>query len=331
MTNSKTSQCGIYELPEKIMILETGYNQETVSKLLNKFIKYGKIKYDRSTKEVAIINWRKHNSDSSPKVKARIRTELTIVKSKELLVFMQYEDQDALTKANRNYRVSEKTRNEIFNRDENKCTKCGATDFLTIDHIYPRNLGGLSDKDNLRTLCRSCNSKRPLFGDELKEEIIASGYDYDKLKLAYQYPIGRELQEEPEEEEEPKEEPEPKEEEKKEVLSQWNSFAKEVGLATILKLSNKRLKAIGSRLSEKEFNLIEIFEGIKKSDFLQGKNDRGWKVDFDFIFCSANNYLKILEGKYANNKGSISKPNYVSPEEISDGLKQAFSKSRAST
>ena len=32
MTNSKTSQCGIYELPKRIMETETGYNRETVEK-----------------------------------------------------------------------------------------------------------------------------------------------------------------------------------------------------------------------------------------------------------------------------------------------------------
>jgi len=29
-----------------------------------------------------------------------------------------------------------------------------------------------------------------------------------------------------------------------------------------------------------------------------------WKADFDFIFCSKTNYLKILEGSYDNNVNS---------------------------
>lgn len=82
------------------------------------------------------------------------------------------------------------------------------------------------------------------------------------------------------------------------IWEQWNAFAGPLGLAVVLKLTDKRSAAIGARLSEQTFDLPGIFEKIKASSFLRGENDRGWKVDFDFVFCSANNYLKILEGKY---------------------------------
>lgn len=52
MNNSKTSQCGIYELPKRIIETETGYNRETVDKLLNRFIDYKKIVYCEETREV---------------------------------------------------------------------------------------------------------------------------------------------------------------------------------------------------------------------------------------------------------------------------------------
>ena len=52
MTNSKTSQCGIYELPKRIIETETGYNRETVDKLLNRFVEYKKIKYCKETGEI---------------------------------------------------------------------------------------------------------------------------------------------------------------------------------------------------------------------------------------------------------------------------------------
>ena len=32
MTNSKTRQCGVYEVSRRVMELETGYNRETVEK-----------------------------------------------------------------------------------------------------------------------------------------------------------------------------------------------------------------------------------------------------------------------------------------------------------
>jgi len=82
MTNSKTSQCGVYELPKKIIELETGYNRETVDKLLQRFIDYGKVEYSEVTKEILLKNWHRHNSSKSPKVTACIQKEVAEIKSK---------------------------------------------------------------------------------------------------------------------------------------------------------------------------------------------------------------------------------------------------------
>lgn len=40
------------------------------------------------------------------------------------------------------------------------CALCGATEFLSIDHIKPVLLGGTNDRENLQCLCRSCNSRK---------------------------------------------------------------------------------------------------------------------------------------------------------------------------
>jgi len=87
------------------------------------------------------------------------------------------------------------------------------------------------------------------------------------------------------------------------ILSQWNTFAKENNLSSIIKLSVGREYGIRARMKEKEFNLELIFKEIKSSNFLLGST--GWKVSFDFVFSSPNNYLKIIEGKYRN--GTIKK------------------------
>ena len=81
MTNSKTTQCGIYELPKRVVEFETGYNAETVDKLLQRFIEYGKILYNDETKEIMILNWIKYNGSSSPKVIKCIEKELKSVKT----------------------------------------------------------------------------------------------------------------------------------------------------------------------------------------------------------------------------------------------------------
>ena len=93
MTNSKTSQCGIYELPKRIIETETGYNRETVDKLLNRFIDYKKIVYCEETREIFLMNWIKHNKIVSPKVKKCVYEELKKIKSMDMvnLFFKQCE------------------------------------------------------------------------------------------------------------------------------------------------------------------------------------------------------------------------------------------------
>jgi hypothetical protein len=48
----------------------------------------------------------------------------------------------------------------VYERDKYRCVECAATEDLTLDHIYPWSLGGSDGPDNLRTLCRPCNSRK---------------------------------------------------------------------------------------------------------------------------------------------------------------------------
>lgn len=86
-----------------------------------------------------------------------------------------------------------------------------------------------------------------------------------------------------------------------EVKNAWNMFAEANGLAQVRELTKQRKIGIKTRLNERGFDAEEIFREIQKSSFLRGKNDRGWKVDFDFVFCSPNKWVNIVEGKYRDN------------------------------
>ncbi|MDF9558177.1 DnaD domain protein [Bacillus tropicus] len=85
LTGTKTKQCGIYVLPKRVAELETGYNMETVEKLLNRFVEYGKILYDAETKELYIINWLHYNPISNTNVEKCVLRELKAVKNKEFV------------------------------------------------------------------------------------------------------------------------------------------------------------------------------------------------------------------------------------------------------
>jgi len=85
MTNSKTKQCGCYELPKRIMEFETGYNRETIDKLLDRFIGYGKILYDENTNEILLINWLKFNPINNVNIEKCVNKEMAVIKSADLL------------------------------------------------------------------------------------------------------------------------------------------------------------------------------------------------------------------------------------------------------
>lgn len=88
LTNDNTKQCGIYEITPRKMSFDTGYNQETIEKLLAIFEKYKKIKWSKTTNEIALINWPKYNNHGSPKVQSCIKKELTCVKNKTLIPYI---------------------------------------------------------------------------------------------------------------------------------------------------------------------------------------------------------------------------------------------------
>ena len=46
----------------------------------------------------------------------------------------------------------------ILKRLKSECLCCGATENLTCDHIYPKDLGGISHRYNYMVLCKPCNN-----------------------------------------------------------------------------------------------------------------------------------------------------------------------------
>ena len=57
-------------------------------------------------------------------------------------------------------KISPRLRRIVLERDAYACQECGAHRDLTLDHVVPESRGGAADVANLRTLCRSCNSRK---------------------------------------------------------------------------------------------------------------------------------------------------------------------------
>lgn len=83
-------------------------------------------------------------------------------------------------------------------------------------------------------------------------------------------------------------------------IDNWNKLADMCELSKISTFSSKRKKHFATRMKECLFsdNLNQIFTNIANSKFLTGDNDRGWKIDVDWLIANDSNYIKVLEGKY---------------------------------
>lgn len=71
-------------------------------------------------------------------------------------------------------------------------------------------------------------------------------------------------------------------------------------LPQIRGITKRRKETINARIQE--YGLDDVKEVIRKtacSSFMNGQNDRNWKVNFDWIM-KPNNFIKILEGAYDN-------------------------------
>ena len=101
--------------------------------------------------------------------------------------------------------------------------------------------------------------------------------------------------------------PEPKDQSQERMSSPddlcaaWNRIC--VSLGKCIKLTAKRKTHAKARL--KEYTLPEwedIFQRIEASPFCKGNGSTGWKASFEWIIKSADNAVKVLEGKYDNNR-----------------------------
>lgn len=85
MTNSKTTQCGIYEISEKVIRLETDLSKEEIQQLLNKFIECKKIKYNKQTNEIYIVNWVKYNPINNINIEKCVLKELEEIEDQDFI------------------------------------------------------------------------------------------------------------------------------------------------------------------------------------------------------------------------------------------------------
>lgn len=84
----------------------------------------------------------------------------------------------------------------------------------------------------------------------------------------------------------------------KEIVDYYNDTC--VSLPKVKVVTDARKKTIKSRLKKYTISdLFTVFDMASRSDFLNGKNDRGWSANFDWLL-NERNMAKVLEGNYSN-------------------------------
>lgn len=90
-----------------------------------------------------------------------------------------------------------------------------------------------------------------------------------------------------------------------EVMSLFNTTCLFMEPATMI--TPKRLSLITELLNGYGLDEIkEVFQKANSSDYLLGKNSKGWKASFDWII-DINNFVKIAEGNFENKVEKTSK------------------------
>lgn len=120
-TNPHTNLCGCYELGIRQAVRETGYNEDTVLRLIDRFENvHGVISYDKKTKEILILNWHRYNWTKSGEFMKGLDKHINKVKSDEFRSYLL----DIANGIERVYRRS-------IDRVQTTCLQTSVTDTVT--------------------------------------------------------------------------------------------------------------------------------------------------------------------------------------------------------
>ena len=100
LTNPHTNLCGCYEVSLKQMARETGYNEDTIKRLIERFITvHNTIRYSSSTKEILLLNWHRYNWTTSPKLDKPLLGAIQKVKNSDFKNYLGelYNDRDTVS------------------------------------------------------------------------------------------------------------------------------------------------------------------------------------------------------------------------------------------
>lgn len=180
LTNPQSRQVGIYKLPKRLMAFETGYDLETINKLLDKFqYEYKSIIYSEETQEVAILNYLKYSiiKGGKPVVDCIIK-DISLISDKSLIGIVYNHIADIDDKRKTMIKIIEilsqyntnDNDNENENENENNVTPIG-------ERIVPR-IVNEEEEEEERVVKKQTPTKK-IYGEFSKVKLLEE--EYNKL------------------------------------------------------------------------------------------------------------------------------------------------------
>ena len=189
MTGPLTNIAGVYKITVRRIVFDTGFNQDTITHIFDKFEK--NYKAHRVGEYVVIPSWPQHQKwEKAPKIREGIISVLQDLPNGmiDVLIGLNYRfDLSAVS----NTIISSKLRKDIsgtttksvYEKYNNQCSRCFSSENLNIHHIKPIKNGGGNDLQNLEILCVECHKKEhspdTLSGLECQSRYPSSYLDLD--------------------------------------------------------------------------------------------------------------------------------------------------------
>ena len=174
LTGPHSNGLGCYRLPSGYVSSDLGWSLETVSKGFRYLIDSLFLVRCERTDWVILPKFLSWNGIANPKVAAaRIKEAREVPKQSIVWPVMvealnqfarKHLPEDFVTLLDEEWRpistrIPKTIKDLVWERDGGKCTECGSENDITFDHRRPIIYGGQHTENNLRLLCRSCNSK----------------------------------------------------------------------------------------------------------------------------------------------------------------------------
>ena len=174
LTNPHTKLCGCYEIGLKQMAHETGYNTDTITRLLERFEKVHKVLvFCNETEEILLLNWPKYNWTNSETVRIAIKRESKDIKNElfRQLITKAAETEDTLSIP---YPYGMDTRLVLFNKNNNSTLSKTELENLNITdevNINSNSISNLEDGSRIHNL-NNIKNKNIKKGPSPAEEIV---------------------------------------------------------------------------------------------------------------------------------------------------------------